>query len=338
MNITTTLRKNIGTIIAALGFILLCIVTFGDLGDLIGYEYWQNVKNNLTSIGFMSVGLTLIQMAIRQGLAEQALQRGLNSETTAQKYVEHKEIIKANNDKMVYLPYFLQIYNRRHTKLRKHEFLINNNFNSEASLYASGKKSIIKKYEQISIQITASSIKWSSVEISYNKAGRIITLNEYRARRITSSLMGSIAGMIGVTFLTGGLFFSPSAEPIWQKFVKLFTYIIAIAIGSIFTVVKEYEKGAFGVPNELDEINQIWHEFAQWEIPDWVSKEVTELNKDIEEVSDESQGERTCNCGADIPQEQGKDESVPNLGASMPLPISGTGRYMLHIDDTEQRW
>ena len=228
--------------------------------------------------------MTLIQTSIKQGLAEQALQRGLNSERTTQKYEEHRQVIKANNDKMVYLPYFLQIYNRRHTKLRKREFLVNNNFSSEVSLYNSGRQNLIRKYEQILVHVTASSIKWSSIEISYNKAGRIITLDEYRIRRIKNSVIMSLAGMIGVTFLAGGLFFSPGTEPIWQKFIKLFTYVITITIGSIFTVVKEYEKGAFGVPNELDEINQIWHEFAQWEIPEWVSKEVEELNnEDIEE-------------------------------------------------------
>ena len=44
MNITNTLRKNIGTIIAILGFVLLCIMTFGDLGELASEAYWRNVK------------------------------------------------------------------------------------------------------------------------------------------------------------------------------------------------------------------------------------------------------------------------------------------------------
>lgn len=344
MNITTTLRKNIGTIIASLGFVLLCIVTFGDLGDLIGYEYWQNVANNFTSIGFMSVGLTLIQTAIKQGVAEQALQRGLNTEHTTQKYVEHKQVIKNNNDKMIYLPYFLQIYNRRHTKLRKREFLVNNGFGSESSLYTSGRKSLINKYEQIITNVTAASLKWSTVEISYNKEGRIITLNEYRSRRIGASLIGSLVGMIGVTFLTGGLFFSASGEPIWQKFVKLFTYIIAIAISSIFTVVKEYEKGAFGVPNELDEINQIWHEFEKWEIPTWVLNEVAELNKednDTEEVRDErrneeyKEGERASNGGTDVSSEQGEGEALSDSSSGEFLPAPGSNYSIFPVDDAE---
>ena len=89
----------------------------------------------------------------------------------------------------------------------------------------------------------------------------------------------SLMSMIGTTFLTGGLFFSPSTEPFWQKLVKLFTYMIAIAVTAVFTVVNEYEKGAFGVPNELDEINQIWHEFSRWEVPKWVLNEVSCFNE-----------------------------------------------------------
>ena len=86
MNITNMLRRNIGTIVAVLGFILLCIVTFGDLAELSTKEYWHNVGSNLTAISFVSLGLTLIQVAIKQGLAEQALQRGLNTENTMRKY------------------------------------------------------------------------------------------------------------------------------------------------------------------------------------------------------------------------------------------------------------
>lgn len=334
MNITNTLRKNIGTIVAVLGFMLLCIITFGDLGDLMGEEYWANVRDNITSIGFMSVGLTLIQTAIRQGVAEQALQRGLNTERTAQKYEEHKTLIKSNNDKMVYLPYFLQIYNRRHTKLRKREFLINNNFASEASLYNSGQQKLIKNYNKISIQVTAASIKWSSMEIVYNKNGRIMTLDEYRARRIRSSIVSSMVGMIGVTFLAGGLFFSPSEEPLWQKFVKLFTYIITIAVASIFTVVKEYEKGAFGVPNELDEINQIWHEFGTWEIPEWVHDEVDKLNKEDNEleVKDE-QNERTHDCGTDIQDEQKEVKAVQHSGTTQLLFFPGSNDIIPRTND-----
>ena len=50
----------------------------------------------------------------------------------------HKAIIKANNDKQIYLPYFLQIYNKKHTKLRKQEYLVNNNYSSVKTKYCSG--------------------------------------------------------------------------------------------------------------------------------------------------------------------------------------------------------
>lgn len=310
MNITNLLRKNIGTIVAILGFILLCIVTFGNLGDLVTDEYWRNVGHNLTAISFVSIGLTLIQVAIKQGLAEQALQRGLNTENTIVKYEEHKAHLKNNIDRMIYLPYFLQNYNKRHTALQKREFLINNNYASEDSLMASGNNKLIKRYNKIIVRITAASIKWSTTEIVYNKDGRILTLDEYRAKRMTKAVTGSLVALIGVTFLTGGLFFSASTEPLWQKFVRLFTYVVTIAITSVFSVVKEYEKGAFGVPNELDEINQIWHEFTTWDIPDWVKAEVTEHNES--EVTDEER--KDADDGGTIVQaEQEKDEGVQNI-------------------------
>ena len=224
---------------------LLCVMTFGDLAEVVTVSYWKNVRKNLTSISFMTIGLSLIQVSIKQGLAEQALQRGLNTEKTTEKYDEHKNSISACTERMIYLPYFLQIYNKRHTSLRKQEFLINNNYTSETQLLQSNDKKLIKSYRQIIVNITAASIKWSTIEIVYDKNGRIITLDEYRRRRIQASVFTSFLSMIGVTFLAGGLFFAPSEEPLWQKFVKLFTYVMAIAVGAVFTVVKEYEKGAF---------------------------------------------------------------------------------------------
>lgn len=318
---TDKIRRNIGTIIAFFGFILLCILTFGNLGEILAEEYWQSVLENLTSIGFVSIGLTCIQSVIRQGIAEQALQRGLNTENTTKKYLEHRTVIKNNAEKMIYLPYFLQVYNKKHTKLRKQDFLINNNFSSEASLYASGSKKLKKEYDRISVHITGSSIKWSTVDIVYDKNGRIITLDEHRKRRLIRSTLISFIGMIGVTFLTGGLFFSPSTEPLWQKFVKLFTYIIAIAVSAVFVVIKEYEKGAFGVPNDLDEINQIWSEFEKWEIPDWVIKDIESLGKEtiksedvIEDEEKDKDEESAIDGAANLQEEQEKIESVCDNG------------------------
>ena len=336
MNIINLLRKNVGTIIAALGFLILCIMTFGDLGELSTEAYWINVKENLTSISFVTVGLTFVQVSIKQGLAEQALQRGLNTEITTEKYEEHRAIIKQNNDRIIYLPYFLQIYNQRHTLLQKRDFLVSNGFSSEATLFSSGKRSLIKKYKRIRVNVTPASLKWSTVEIVYNKTGRIITLDEHRTRRIFASVIKSFAVMIGVTFVTGGLFFTPSGEPLWQKFVKLFTYIIAIAIGAIFDTVKEYEKGAFSVPNELDEINQIWHEFENWVIPDWVEQEIKRLNNELTEAKiNDGQNERIINPGANVQEEQAKSEDISRTVSDSILCAIGTDDTVLDTNTAE---
>ena len=336
MAITNILRKYIGTIIASVGFLLLCIITFGDLGEIVTQAYWSNVLRNLTSISFMTVGLTLIQMVIKQGLAEQALQRGLNTELTTEKYKEHKLLIKDNRDKALYLPYFLQIYNKRHTDLQKREFLINNGYRSEASLFASEQKHLIAKYNKIRITITPTNIKWSTVEVLYDKYGRIITLDEYRRKRLISGIVSSLLSMVGVTFLTGGLFFSAGQTPLWQKFVKLACYILCIAIGGIFTVIKEYEKGAFGVPNELDEINQIWHEFSLWEIPQWVIKEVADLEKELLEVSENEQYENAVDGGTIVQKEQKEGEDVSNSIACDVLSVSNTDTRLLPLNGEEQ--
>jgi hypothetical protein len=334
MNFANLLRKNIGTIIAALGFVLLCIITLGDLGEILAEEYWASVWDNMTAISFVSIGLTVIQTAIKQGLAEQALQRGLNTERTAQKYEEHRNAIKENNERMVYLPYFLQIYNKRHTKLRKQEFLINNNYSSEKALREFGSPKLIKEYERIVVVLTASDIKWATVDVVRDKQGKILTLDRHRRNRLRGSIFASLAAMIGVTFLTGGLFFSPSTEPLWQKLVKLFTYCVAIAIGSVFTVIKEYEKGAFGVPNDLDEINQIWFEFKSWEIPEWVRQEVEKLNQ---EESDKEvpnvQKERTVEQRRDISSEQKEKSNIGDTNADSFVQLSFIDDSLFLSDD-----
>ena len=339
MNFTNMLRKNIGTIVACLGFVLLCIVTFGDLGEIFSEAYWESVRQNLLGISFVSIGLTFIQTSIRQGVAEQALQKGLNTERTTQKYEEHRAIIKANNDKQIYLPYFLQIYNKKHTKLRKQEYLVNNNYSSVKTLYATGKQRLINGYEKIRVHITVPSIKWSTIDVIYDKNSRIITLDEYRKQRAKKSLISSFIAMIGTTFVAGGLFFSPSDESLWQKFVKLFTYCLAIGISVIFTVVKEYEKGAFGVPNDLDEINQIWHEFEIWEIPEWVINEVEELNKEEEVTTKEQgkEGQRTVDSGTNIQEKQDEGESVYDFSTGGLVPVSFTDNTVLLPDGEKQR-
>jgi hypothetical protein len=334
----TVLRKNVGTIIASFGFVLLCILTFGNIGEIMSEQYWQNVRENLTSIGFMSLSLTLVQTAIRQGFAEQALQRGLNTERTLQKYEEHRNLIKKSTEKMIYLPYFLQIYNKRHTNLKKREYLVNNNYVSEKSMYLSNNKRLIKNYEKIIVHITAGSIKWATTDIVYNKQGQILTLQEYRNRRTFRAVISSLLFMVGISFVTRGLFFSMTSEPLWQKFVKLLSYVLVIAISSLLVVAKEYEKGAFGVPNDLEEINEIWTEFTLWEIPEWVEREVDETNKVYEqEVSDEQResSKDATDVGTDICEEQKEGEDILNTGTDNVVSVSGIDDCILSVDDEE---
>ena len=126
--ITSLIRKNIGIIVSIVGLALLVILTFGDMGELFTEEYWKNVGGNLSSIGALTIGLVLIQTSIKQGISEQALSAGLNTETTKNKYKEHKDLVKKNQENHVYLPYFLAMRNKRETKRRKREFLVDNNF------------------------------------------------------------------------------------------------------------------------------------------------------------------------------------------------------------------
>lgn len=325
------LRKNIGTIIAGFGFVLLCIITFGDIGEILTEAYWQNVKENLTSIGFMSISLTMIQVTIKQGISEQALQKGLNTPDTTAKYKEHRQLIKDNNNRMIYMPYFLQIYNDRHTKLKKREFLVDNNFNSEQALYQSKNRKLIRKYRKIRIYITASRIKWATTDIVYNKHGQIQTLAEHRTKRTIRGTILGLVFMVGVTLLTKGLFFEESGVPLTEKFVKLLTYVVTIAITSVLAIIKEYEKGAFGVPNELEEINEIWHEFQRWEIPKWVIDEVESINQQEVKVNEETK--ETTDIRTDIQVEPKEGEAIKDISANSFLDTNSDNNTLLLSND-----
>lgn len=339
--IIKTIRKNIGVIVAAFGFFLLCIITFGDLGDFMTEEYWHNVRDNLMAIGYMSIALTLIQTVIRQGIAEQALQKGLNTDETSKKYAEHRALIQSCTERLIYMPYFLQIYNDRQTKMRKREFLVANNFTSEKLLYASNKQRLIKKYERIRTYVTVSSIKWATTEIVYDKRGRIVSLSTYKHNQWINAVITSLLMMIAVSFLTKGLFFDTSeAIPLWQKFVKLCTYIVAIALGSVLGIVKNYEKGAFSVPNELSEINEIWQEFKTWPIPEWVIKEIEEANEEPKEVENErrnkaEKGKEAANSGTDIQKQQEESKDIQTPKSDSVLGASGSDGNILSTDDTK---
>lgn len=305
------LRRNIGTIVTAFGFILLCILTFGDLGEIVTEEYWQNVRDNITSLTFSSIALTMIQVMMKQGLGEQALQKGMNTDNTKEKYIEHKDIIKKSNSKIPYMPYFLQEYNERHTILRKREFLADNNFLSEKELFVSKAKKLIRKYKSIRTCISLSRIKWATTDITYNKKGQIQTLGEYRTKRLMRGITYAFIFMIGVTLLTRGLFFEENDVPLYQKFVKLITYIVVITMTSVFSIIKEFEKGAFGIPNELEEINEIWREFDGWSIPAWVMEEVKQR-----EVNDEKEITANNNGRSLIQEKQEENVTLPEINTN----------------------
>ena len=304
--ITSLIRKNIGIIVSIVGLALLVILTFGDMGELFTEEYWKNVGGNLSSISALTIGLVLIQTSIKQGISEQALSAGLNTTNTTEKYKEHKKLVKDNQEKHVYLSYFLAIRNKRETRRRKREFLVDNNFTSEKMLRASGKTRLIKAYDAIQTNITVDSIKWSTTEIVYNKNGRIEKLETYRKKRLVKGLVTGIIFMIATTFITGGLFLDTAQIPFWQKIIKLVTYLITIALSVLFDIGKNYEKGAFGVPNELEEINSIWEEFASWEIPSWAKKEV-EDNEKQENLEEQPQEQK------EMPQQEFKESIVEEI-------------------------
>lgn len=284
--ITKWLRKNIGLIVSIIGVVLLVILTFGDMGELFTEKYWENVGGNLSSISALTIGLVMIQTTIKQGVSEQALSAGLNKDDTQKKYTEHKTIRKDCREKEIYLPYFLDIRNKRETRRRKREFLVDNNFTSEKKLFESGNQKLIKKYNQIQINITADSIKWSTTEIVFKKNGQIEKLDTYRKKRAVKGFLTGVAWMLGATLITGGLFLDTAEIPFIQKVIKLFSYFLTIAFSVVFDICKNYEKGAFGVPNELEEVNGIWEEFKQWQVPEWVVKDV-EMNNMPEDLEDE---------------------------------------------------
>lgn len=306
------IRKNIGFIISSLGLILLIIVTYGDIGELFTEQYWINVGGNLTSISALTVGLMFILIMIKQGVSEQALSKGLNTPDTTKKYDEHKNIVKRCQAKQIYLPYFLTIYNERETKRRKQEFIIGNNFFTEKELYASKNKKLIKLYESIRTNITVDSIKWSTTEIVYDKNGSIEKLDKFRRHRLIKAIISGFIAMFATTLIAGGLFVSVNEIPFWQKTVKLLTYLLVIGINTIFDITLNFEKGAFGVPNELEEVNSIWEVFEKWETPDWVIKEVEQSNlQKVENIKTEKQQKKEENKnGTILPTFEEKEETT----------------------------
>ena len=322
------LRKNIGLIVSIIGFTLLVILTFGDMGELFTEQYWRNVGGNISSIGALTIGLVLVQTSIKQGISEQALSVGLNTPETKAKYVAHRNFIKNNQEKHIYLPYFLSIRNKRETKRRKREYLVDNNFTSEEMLRLSGKKRLIRSYDKIQTNITVDSIKWSTTEIVYNKNGRIEKLETYRKKRAIKGIVSGLIFMFATTFITGGMFLDTAEIPVWQKLVKLATYLVVIALSVLLDIGKNYEKGAFGVPNELEEINSIWEEFSKWEIPEWVKLEVASNEKENAEDNKKIKEE----AGSEIIQ----DSKVILLGCSQMEEIKSLKEECVHGENREE--
>ena len=84
--------------------------------------------------------------------------------------------------------------------------MVDNNFSSEQALFATENKKLIKEYNDIKVLITAGRIKWATTDITYNKHGQIVTLQEHRSKRIGSAIIWSIVLMIGVTIINSRAF------------------------------------------------------------------------------------------------------------------------------------
>ncbi|NCB03322.1 MAG: hypothetical protein EOM67_14385 [Spirochaetia bacterium] len=221
--------------------------------------------------------------------------------------------------------------------MAKREFLVENNFTSEKGLRDTRNKKLIARYDKISILVTAGRLKWATTDVVYNKKGQIVTLQEHRNKRIIQGIIKSLVFMVGMTLLTRGLFFSATEEPLWQKLVKLLTYMVSITITSILSVIKEYEKGAFGVPNDLDEINEIWREFSRWSIPAWVKDEIKELDNTQEEVNNEVKKDKqnTTVERADLQKEQKNVKDVLYSGTRALVCVPCADDNILRTDGSE---
>jgi hypothetical protein len=306
------IRKNIGSIVSLLGFLAFSILIYGGLSDIDGAHYWVNVYNNLTQIGLNSIAATLLQVLIKQGLAEQALQKGINTEDTILKYEEHRDIRQRLFAKEKYLPYFLIEKNERETKHAKQEFIVNKGFKNEKHFYETASPRVIKKYDKIMIKWRASSIKWTSAKIEYDKFGRIITLPEHRQHRALKGVIYSAFFMILLTFLARDLFVSFDWSKFWVKTILLFGYAIVMAATVTFDLISEYEYGKFAVAVSLEEINKIWLEFERWEVPEQVLDEVHGKQIKGGEENAREEAKAVTDGGADIQEQPEESEVVEN--------------------------
>ncbi len=313
------LKNNIGSITATIGLVLLVILTYGNLAEINTIEYWQNVTKNIAGIGLLSIGLSMTQLTIKQGVAEQALRSGLNKKLylkkvdsqgndipildaenrrildpacTPARFNEHYALLEKCRTRDKFLPFYLAEYNRRETIRRKEDFLLENEFkdrnglpSEEALLEIKFKwwqiknKLLKKKYLRIRTNITADNLKWSTTDIEYDEQGNIRKLSYHRRKRLIKGVFMSILSMGGAAFVAAGLFIDAAEVPVWQKTIKFFSYLIIIAITVIMSVVKEYEKGSIGVANELGQVNNIWLDFDKWEPTAEIEEKVNERER-----------------------------------------------------------
>jgi hypothetical protein len=262
------IRENIGIIISCFGFFLLTILIFGDVTQIHTRGYWVEVYQNLVGYTLFSFAVTLLQVAIKQGIGEQALRTGINSPETITAITEHRKLIKGLKHKESYLPFFLEVYNERETKCRRNRFLYENLYKTEIELLDSKKKRIIKKYLRIRTAMRVSDLRWVTNEIKFDKFGRFETLTIHRKARLIFGLITAVVLSVFMLLISDKLFPNITAENIGQKIFKLFIYVVVIGFNEVFIdAPKEYEYGKYTIPVLLENINNIWLEFEQWKIP-----------------------------------------------------------------------
>ena len=276
MNFTEKLKKNIGAIVAGISFFIIIILTYCNILEINTARYRANVWSNLINISLMSAALTFIQVAVRQGICEQFLTSGMNTENTIAKYGEHKEVLERLKFKNIFMPFFLRERNARMTRIKKSEYLASqtdksgNIFLREADFYARAKKSKVRKYNSLRVCWTPDDLRWTSTQIEYDKENRIIKLPKHRIIRARNGILTAIASMLVIILIAKNLFDDFTWNNFSQQTVQIVLYAITIAITTLFPAAAEYEYGKFTMPNILDEINLVLFEFENWNIPDEV--------------------------------------------------------------------
>jgi hypothetical protein len=251
---------------------------------------------------------------VKQGIKEQALSKGLNTDETIKAYNDHKAIRGRAREKELYLVYFLSERNARQTKYKRREFLGYNNFTTEELFMKNASPKMKRKYLRICVLLREQDIKWASTGVVYDKYGRIEKLVEHRRKRLIKDIVLSLLLTVVMTIFVSELIATFTFDNWVTKMIDLFTYGLVIAITSILGVSGEYEHGRFTIPNNLEEINNIWEEFIRWSIPQWcideVEKEKVDMQEIKEEVAENGKREESIDGGTDIQEQQAEVEMV----------------------------